>query len=76
MEMIELIILLMSIALAYCTDPCPLKLTCHECIQNPNCAWCAQDDRLPSVSTKIYNYMTQSKKGRSEFIILIIPNIL
>ncbi|XP_073971192.1 position-specific antigen beta subunit myospheroid isoform X1 [Rhodnius prolixus] len=23
-------------------DPCVLKQTCHECIQTPTCAWCAQ----------------------------------
>jgi len=23
-------------------NPCVLKQTCHECIQTPTCAWCAQ----------------------------------
>lgn len=23
-------------------NPCVLKQTCHECIQTPSCAWCAQ----------------------------------
>ena len=47
----EWMILMMSVALVYCTDPCPMKQTCHECIQDPNCAWCAQADVLPWAST-------------------------
>jgi len=26
-------------------NPCVLKQTCHECIQTPTCAWCAQPVR-------------------------------
>jgi len=28
-------------------NPCVLKQTCHECIQTPTCAWCAQLVRSP-----------------------------
>lgn len=29
----------------YRQNPCVLKQTCHECIQTPTCAWCAQPVR-------------------------------
>lgn len=34
-------------------NPCILKQTCHECIQTPSCAWCAQPVRTYSKIKKI-----------------------
>jgi len=33
-------------------NPCVLKQTCHECIQTPTCAWCAQPVRSGSAKKK------------------------
>lgn len=38
-------------------NPCILKQTCHECIQTPSCAWCAQPVRT-------YSKIKENKKNK------------
>lgn len=61
MMMMMLAIALLTLGFCYADEiqqqlirqnPCVLKQTCHECIQTPTCAWCAQ----PVCSAKIKNH--------------------
>jgi len=60
--MMMLTIALLSLGFCYADEiqqqlirqnPCVLKQTCHECIQTPSCAWCAQPVRSAKIKKSL-----------------------